>query len=293
MKHLLSLLLIAAAPLCAAKEEAARTFQVAGIVKNLKPEIRTAVIAHEEIPGYMDAMTMSLEVLDPSELDGIHPGDKIGFRLNITEDDGWIDRLKVLEAAATPPSGTGEDEPPPLLPISPGELLPDADLIDEQGKPFQLSAYRGQAIAITFIYTRCPFPNFCPRLNNHFKETQALLKNDGDAPENWRLLSVTIDPEHDTPEVLSAFAKGYEADPAHWKFATGTLRDITRLALQSGLNFWDDRGVIQHNLRTIVADGSGRVRKVFGENELTPEALAGELRKAAVAKACACCEAKP
>ncbi|GAA5116424.1 SCO family protein [Luteolibacter yonseiensis] len=274
-----------------AKDETARTFQVLGVVKKLKPEIRTAVIDHEEIPGYMDAMTMSLEVRDIAEFNGIKAGDKIAFRMNVTEDDGWIDQLKLVSAART--SDEPAAAPSPLIPIAAGENLPDAELVDEQGQPFKLSDHQGQAIAVTFIYTRCPFPTFCPRINTHFREAQTFLKNDPAAPKNWRLLSITIDPGHDTPEVLSSFAKTQGADPSHWKFATGTLRNITRLTVQSGLNFWDDRGLIQHNLRTLVADPSGRVTKVFAEDELSSKALSEELIKAAKKETCACSEKIP
>ncbi len=271
--------------------ETPKTYDVTGIVKKLKPEIRTAVIDHEEIPGYMDAMVMSLEVRDPSELKGINPGDKIRFRMNVTEDDGWIDRLHVLQPATSPPPA--EKESPILKPISPGEEFPNARLIDQTGKTIELSSYRGSALALTFIYTRCPFPNFCPRVNRHFRETQDLLAADPSSPKNWNLLSVTIEPDRDTPELLSSFAKAQGADPSRWKFATGSLREITRLTVQSGLNFWDDRGVIQHNLRTIVVDPQGRVTRVFGDDDLSPSALAAELKSAAVAKPCPCSEKKP
>jgi len=287
MKTLLALALAALiSPLCRAGDTAPRTFDVIGIVKKLKPEIRTAVIDHEQIPGYMDAMVMSLEVHDVAEFTGIKPGDKIRFRMHVTKDDGWIDELKVIEAAKAPPSA--EIEPAPLKPIVPGETLPDAVLVDDQGKSFRLSDLRGQAVALTFIYTRCPFPNFCPRVNRQFKEAQELLKNDAAAPRNWKLLSVSIEPDRDTPEVLAKFAKDHGADPAHWQFATGTLRDITKLTIQSGLNFWDDRGLIQHNLRTIVADSSGRVTRVFSDDQLTAASLASAVQSAAGEKPCPC-----
>lgn len=275
----------------AAGGEAARTFEVLGVVKKLKPDIRTVVIDHEEIPGYMDAMTMSLEVLELKELDGIKAGDKIAFRMNVTEDDGWIDRLKVVEAAKT--TTPVSSEAPLLKQIQPGELFPDANLIDHEGKPFKLSDYKGRTFAVTFIYTLCPFPTFCPRVNSHFRETQALLKKAATSTESVNLLSITIDPARDTPEVLGAFARTQEADPSRWKFATGTLADITKLAVQSGLDFWDDRGVIQHNLRTIVIDETGRVKKVFAEDELNSVALATELTTPPVAETCNCSSKEP
>lgn len=277
--------------ICWASEDGLKTYDVIGVVKKLKPDIRTAVIHHEEIPGYMDEMVMSLEVKDTAEFKGIGVGDKIRFRMNVTEDDGWIDQLKLIEKREV--ASSSENEPVPLTVISPGELLPEANLVNDSGEAFSLSSYEGNAFALTFIYTRCPFPTFCPRVNQQFKEAQEILKNDAESPKNWKLLSVTIEPDRDTPEVLAAFVKVQEADPAHWRFATGSLRDITRLTVQSGLNFWDDRGLIQHNLRTIVVDPAGRVTKVFGEDELTAESLAKELKAATKVPTCSCSEKKP
>lgn len=291
MKHLLFLIAAIFSAIISPATETPKTYEVIGIVKKLKPEIRTAVIDHEEIPGYMDAMIMSLEVRDPEELKGIHPGDKISFRMNVTEDDGWIDNLKVIEATRNSPPA--EKETPALKPISAGEKFPDAHLIGHDGNPVDLSSYRGNALAITFIYTRCPFPNFCPRVNKHFKETQDQLTADPNAPKNWNLLSITIEPDRDTPELLATFAKTQGADPARWKFATGTLKDITRLTIKSGLDFWDDRGVVQHNLRTIIVDPTGHVTKILGDEDLTQAALVTELKSAAAIAPCPCSQKKP
>jgi len=263
-----------------AAEVTLRTFEVRGVVEKLVPDKREAVVRHEAIPGYMSAMTMPLRAGAPGDLAGLKAGDTITFRLNVTDHDGWMDHVKVVASA---PLGARPLAPalPNLDPIQPGQPFPDATLTDERGREFDLKSYRGNAVAITFIFTRCPYPNFCPRITGNFAAVQSALSADARAPKNWRLLSITIDPEHDTPAALRAYADGRQADPAHWRFATGSLRAITTLALRCGLNFWDENGAIQHNLRTIVIDASGKVRRIFPGGEWKPAEVAAELREGA------------
>lgn len=262
--------------------EETRDFTVRGVVRETRPAKSQLVVKHEEIPGYMDAMTMPFQVRDPKILETVKPGDDITFQLHVTEKDHWIDGLKITG------SGAGDKEPPrpkkalDIAPFKPGDPLPALTFSDERGKPLKLEDYRGKALALTFIYTRCPLPNFCPLLAEKFRTVQDSLLADPAAPKNWQLLSVTIDPEHDTTEVLQRYAKAQRADAVHWRFATGELRDITVLGLRSGLEFWEGGSEITHNLRTVVFDSQGRMRKVFSENTWTTKELADELRAAAL-----------
>ncbi|MGL5017744.1 MAG: SCO family protein [Luteolibacter sp.] len=260
------------------RAEDTRDFTVRGVVRETRPAKSQLIVKHEEIPGYMDAMTMPFKVRDPKILESVKPGDAVTFQLHVTEEDHWIDGVKIV--------GTGEPEAPrkkvmDIAPFKPGDPLPDLTFTDELGKPLRLQDYRGKALALTFIYTRCPLPNFCPLLAEKFRTVQKTLLADPAAPKNWQLLSVTIDPENDTAEVLQNYAKTQQADAAHWKFATGELRDITVLGLRSGLEFWEGGSEITHNLRTVVFDAQGRMRKVISENNWTPQELADELRAGA------------
>lgn len=260
-------------------EEAPATYQVRGVIKQVKLEKKTAIIEHEEIPGYMEAMVMPLRARDEKELAALKPGDHVIFRLNVTEEKDWIDQVKVTRSASGQEAAAAPL--PDLRPLEAGQPFPDAELIDDQGQPLPLKSYRGQALALTFIYTRCPIPTYCPRLNQHFLKVQEILAADDKAPKNWRLLSVSIDPERDTSEFLASFAAGLKADPARWRFATASKRELTVLGLKSGLRFWDDRGLIQHNLRTLVINPDGTVRGIWSESDWTPEQLAQSLREAA------------
>jgi protein SCO1/2 len=259
----------------AARAEEVRDFTVRGVVREAKPGKSQLVVKHEEIPGYMDAMTMPFQVRDPKILESVKAGDDITFQLHVTDKEHWIDGLKMF--------GVSEKEAPrakvtDIAPFKPGDPLPALTFTDERGQPLRLEDYRGKALALTFIYTRCPLPNFCPLLAEKFRTVQETLLADPAAPKNWQLLSVTIDPEHDTAEALQRYAKLQRADAAHWRFATGELRDITVLGLRSGLEFWEGGSEITHNLRTVVFDAHGRMRKVFSENTWTAAELAEELR---------------
>lgn len=267
---------------------AVRTFEVRGVILELQPQEKTVRIRHEEIPGYMAAMTMPFTVRETNELAGLEAGDTVVFRLNVTENDGWIDRIRKLElprANLLPTRGpfrfVREVEP-----LQPGDPLPRYVLTNQFGRAFSTDEFKGRALAITFIFTRCPFPTFCPRMSENFAEVQRRLLARAGGPTNWHLLTVSFDPDFDTPEVLRRYAEARGADPAHWTFATGDLVDVTALGEQFGLEFWRDAagGGINHNLRTVVVDARGRVQTIWPVNKWTPEQLEAELLRAATAR---------
>jgi protein SCO1/2 len=264
-------------------------YQVKGVVKELEPEKRKVKITHEEIPGYMEAMTMLFDVKDARELEGLQPGDTVSFRMIVTEADGWIDQVKKIDGPRTPLPTTD----PAIFrrvrevdPLVVGDALPDYTFTNSAGQVVRLSDYKGQALAFTFIFTRCPFPTFCPRLNADFAEAQAKLKSLPDGPTNWHLLSITIDPAYDTPQRLAEYATLYHPDTAHWDFVTGDLTDITAIGEQFGLQFWREKPnePINHNVRTVVVDAAGRVQWVTSDNEWKPDLLVEQILKAAAVK---------
>ncbi len=266
---------------------AVRTFQVRGTIQELKPDGTTAVIKHEEIPGYMAAMTMPLEVKDPKELAGLQPGEEISFRLVVTETEGWIEGVTRL--ASAPPAA----QPTPhtrlvrdVDPLQVGDVMPDYHFTNELGHAMSLGQLKGQAYALTFVFTRCPLPNFCPRMSSNFTEAAKKLRARPDAPKNWRLLTISFDVDWDTPARLREYARRFQYDPAHWSFLTGAIIDIDAITEQFGLMFArDESGVnFSHSLRTAVIDAQGRVQKIFIGNEWKSEELVEELVKAAGAE---------
>ena len=265
-----------------------QVFQVKGVVVELMPAEKSVRIKHEKIPDYMDAMTMPFDVRDTNELSGLEAGDTVTFRMTVTETDGWIDQIQKLLVPRTntlPTTGrfrfVREVEP-----LNIGDALPDYRFTNHLGQPINLSHFRGQAIAFTFIFTRCPYPTFCPLMSNNFRQVQDTLLQMPNAPTNWHLFTISFDPEWDTPERLKNYAAGMRHDPKHWSFLTGDLVDITALTEQTGLYFARETdGVgISHNLRTVVVDAQGRVQNIIPENKWKPEELVEEIVKAAQAK---------
>lgn len=277
-----------------------QTFEVRGVLKSIKPSGRVAEIAHEAIPNYMDAMTMDLEVKDKRELQGLKPGDAISFRMVVTSDDGWIENVRKLPPAA--PANAGETvtlpgpgtngsnltfrRSPVVEPLNIGDPIPDYKFTNQFGTPISLAQFKGQALGLTFIFTRCPFPTFCPRMSQHFQKAQNSLKSMEDGPKNWTLLSLSFDPEWDTPERLARYALPYRIDTNHWQFATSDMWNIDGITEQFGMVFYRETpgGLPNHTLRTVVIDARGRVQKVFLGNEWTPEEFTAEMVKAAAVK---------
>ena len=257
-----------------------RTFAVNGLVRELEPDGKTVVIRHEAISTYMAAMTMPFEVRDPGELRGLKPGDAISFHLVVTSNEGWIEgvtqRPKPPEPSPPPP---GVQISRAVEPLDEGDMLPDCHFTNELGQPVNLAQYKGGVLAFTFFFTTCPFPNFCPRLTANFSEAAAQLRQMPDAPPRWQLLSITFDPANDTPPRLLAYAKNAHYDPAHWSFLTGDIIQTSELADQFGENFWTEGGSISHNLRTVVVDARGRVRKIYQGNKWTSADLVQEILK--------------
>ena len=261
----------------AVKAEVA-TYEAKGVLKEITAGGRKAVIAHEAIPDYMVAMTMEFEAADAQELAGLRPGDVLAFRLSVTETHGWIDRVRKTGESVVPVSAS----PPPSA-VEAGTLLPDCELVDQRGQPFRLADFKGRALAFTFIFTRCPFPDFCPRMNNQLSAAQLEIAA-AKAGANWHLLSISLDPEYDTPARLAEYAARYQPDAAHWTFATGRSEDILKLGSTVGLVVSREGGQINHNLRTVVVDAAGRVQKIFAGNEWTAADLAAEMQRAMAAK---------
>jgi len=259
-------------------------YQVKGVIVELEGDGKTVRIKHEEIPGYMAAMTMPFEVRDTNELAGLEAGDHVAFRMLVTDADGWIDQVRKLPRPTTnnPPTTGPFRFVRDVEPLNVGDVLPEYRFTNQLGQAVSTSQFRGRALAITFIFTRCPFPTFCPRTMENFAETQRRLLALANGPTNWHLLTISFDPAFDTPAVMKAYGQIHGADPHHWTLATGALIDITAIAEQFGLSFWrEPEGGLSHNLRTAVIDPAGRVQKVLIGNKWTSDELVAEMAKAA------------
>jgi len=270
-------------------------FQVKGIIVNVKAGTKEVEIKHEEIPGYMPAMTMPFDVRNTNELAGLAPGDAVAFRMIVTDTEGWIDQIRKLGPAGT--NGpvavvdplTGQPGKIRIVrdlePLNEGDPLPEYHFTNQFGQRISTAQFKGQALAITFIFTRCPFPAYCPFTAHNFTETQLKLSARPNGPKNWHLLTISFDPEFDTPRVLKAYGEAYKYDPERWTLATGAIVDVMAIGEQFGLAFYPEKtGIISHNLRTVVIDPAGRVQKIIVGNTWTSDELVEEMVKAAGVK---------
>ncbi len=257
-----------------------------GVVIEVTPAEKQIKIKHETISGYMPGMTMPFNVHDTNELTGLQPGDPVSFRIITTTNDGWIDQIQKTGARTNVLPLTGAFHfVRDVEPLNEGDPLPEYQLTNELGRAISTSQYKGQALAITFLFTRCPYPLYCPYLANNFEAAQKQLLTTPNAPTNWHLLTISFDTEFDTPAVLQQYAAAHDADPKRWTFATGNPVDVRAIGEQFGLVFWNEQaGVISHNLRAVVIDASGRVEKIFTGNEWQSADLVSEMIKAASKK---------
>jgi protein SCO1 len=241
-----------ALPLCA------KTYPVDGIVVAVDPSARTMLVSHRAIEHYMPAMMMPFSAENPMELKGLHAGTRVQFELSITKE----------RAVARHIRPTGDPDAaiaPPREKLAIDAELPDFALADQTGRPIHVADFRGKVLAIDFIYTRCPLPDVCPRLSANFAMLQRKFPD-----RDLVLLSVTVDPDFDTPPVLADYARRWAAGPS-WHFLTG---NVAPLAAALGEVYWTDEGSIGHNSTTTIIGRDGRLAAVVEGSNFRVDQLA-------------------
>jgi protein SCO1/2 len=261
-----------------------RTYTLQGQILSVAPDHLSASIKHEEIKDFMAAMTMTYKVKDPKLFEGLVPGDLITSTLVIDSTDGAVadayltEVKKVGEAPLEKPAASSGFE---LL--KPGEAVPDTAFVDQDGQQRPFSSFKGAPLALTFIYTKCPIPDFCPLMDRNFAAMQPLLSADP-ALAKVHLVSVSFDPMNDTPAVLKQHAQGLKADPSRWTFLTGDRDAIDQFAARFGVGVdrpIDDPANITHRLRTVIVDSEGKLVKVYTGNEWKPAQVVADLKTVA------------
>lgn len=165
----------------------------------------------------------------------------------------------------------------PVPSLTVGDKVPDFTLTDQSGKKVSLSQFRGSGVVVSFLFTRCPFPEMCPTLGKNLEALAELANRIGEG-KNLQVLSITIDPEHDTPEVLKAYARGFDEKYDNWRFLTGSENDIARVAGAFGVMYWDEDGTIIHNMRTTFIDGDGRIQLSISGSDWRPGEFAAQIK---------------
>jgi protein SCO1/2 len=272
-------LVIAALLLSLAARAATRSFDARGVILEIKTNSAQVVIRHEAIANYMEGMTMPFNVKTLADLSGLKRGDQVTFQLHVTDDASWVDHLQKIGTVALEET---KMTPPPAP--HPDKSLLDYKFTNELGQAVSFNDFRGQALAITFFYTRCPLPDYCPRLSKNFQEATRKLEAMTNAPTNWHFISVSFDPEFDTPQMLKNYGLGYGYDPAHWSFFTGPQDKIAELAHRVGVEYQTDNGTINHNFRTLIVDPEGRLQMVFPTSGDLSDQIASEILKAAAVR---------
>jgi protein SCO1/2 len=262
------------------RAEPPRRYPLRGQVLAVHADKHQLTIRHEDIPGFMPGMTMSFEVNPPQLMKDRQPGELIAATLEVAEFTGRIVQIERTGMAPLPDNVNETALATELL--DPGDVVPDAAFIDQDDKRRSLNEWRGSHVLLTFIYTQCPLPTFCPLMDQNFATIQRAVSEDPALRGHVRLISVSFDPDRDTPAMLRAHAVRRRADLSIWTFLTGDRTTIDRFAGRFGVGVIRQASAteITHNLRTAHIDPSGTIVKLYSGNEWTPSAVLADLRAA-------------
>lgn len=222
------------------------------------------IIRHEAMPGFMDAMTMPFTLKDPALLEDVRPGDEVEGKIRVEYVGEQVRDYELEDLVVTKPGLS--TAPPAAISLSPtlkpGDPLPDFEVTTQEGRRLRLGELRGQAVVLTFVYTRCPLPEYCPLMDRKFADLARLLDNNPERAKRVRLLSISFDPEHDTPEVLAQHAAGRGAHPPLWTYCVASHEELGRVAGSLGLVYGPTKDQIVHSLRTVLVGPGGDVVRI-------------------------------
>ena len=297
MRYLILLIFVLTAFSACQKQDAkqaadtAKRYPLRGKVVSVDKAKKKATIEYEAIPGFMEAMTMDFPIRENWVWENLSPGAEVHAELVVdstADEPYWLEKIGIV---ALPQPGQ------PAVPVNDkfaqiGKEVPDFALVNQDGKKFTLRDYRGKAFAITFIYRECPLPEFCIRMSQHFSDMANQIAADPVGKKNVRLLSISFDPERDTPEKLKQYGLGYLGKDAKddftvWQLAVGPEKDVRAIADFFGLRYetdQTDKTQINHSLITAVISPEGKVTRIFTGSNWTPQQVMSELQSQVAAK---------
>lgn len=265
----------------------AKRYPLKGKVISVDKAAKKATIEHEEVPGFMEAMTMDFPIHEDWVWNDLLPGCEIRAELvvdNTAKDPFWLEKIGIIQLP-------GPDQP--AVPVNEnfaqvGQPVPDFSLTNQDGKRISIKDFKGKALAITFIYAKCPLPDYCIRMSTNFSDLANQLKANTELKDKIRLLSISFDPANDTPAKLRSYGIGYLGNDPNtkfdiWQLAVGKDEEVRKIADFFGLRYEvdpNDKTTINHSLRTAVISPEGKVTKIFPGNEWTPAELLKELEAA-------------
>mgnify|MGYP000094198751 FL=1 len=260
-----------------------KRYPLKGKVVSVDREKKRATVDHEPIQGFMEAMTMDFPIKADWVWDDLKPGSEIRAELVVDSsapEPYWLENLGII-AAAMP----GQEQPVTAKSEKVGNEVPDFTLTNQDGKKISLKDFKGKALAVTFIYARCPLPEACIRLSTNFSDLANKLNADPERRKKIRLLSISFDPENDTPEKLRSYGLGYlgkgaEPDFEVWQLAVGSDKEVRKLADFFGLRYEvdaNDKTLINHSMRTAIISPEGKVMTINSGSDWTAEDLLKEL----------------
>ena len=247
----------------------ARHYSTTGLVLKVDRPGTTVTISHDAFPGLMDAMAMPFELRGGARRVKVAAGDRVKLRLSVKGGRSWLDKLEVV--SGTPVDAGLQQSPavPVLVPV--GAPIPDFDLVDQTGAGVSLASLKGKVVAVTFIYTRCPLPDYCPRMVENFRAIRNRFA--ARMASDLVLLTISFDPKYDTPQMMAAYATANRAGGPGWLFLTGDSAKIARVCDAFGIQYWAEEGLITHSLQTAVIDRDGRLAATVEGKDFTPRQL--------------------
>ncbi len=281
----LGVVLIACAFNFACRSTTARElrYQFAGRIIAIDPSQQQIMVSHSEIAGYMAAMTMPFKLKNANILQSLSKGDEISATLVVADNQSWLEDVHVARKATG--QSDSHDVEIAALPHE-GDVVPNFTLVNQDGKRITLNRYRGKTLLLTFIYTRCPLPDYCPLLSTNFAAVDKALQKDPGLYAKTHLLSVSFDYEHDTPAVLRSYGAAYTERYSnekfgHWEFASGSAEDVKAITKFFGIQYIKSSDQFAHTMITTIVSPDGKIVKIYRYSDWKPDEMLNELRRAA------------
>jgi protein SCO1/2 len=253
-------------------------YELKGKIVAVDADKHQVTVSHGDIEGYMPGMTMPFTVRDQIDLKELGPNDLLTATLVVDGAHVWLQDLIVTRVNSDSPAA------PAVVTAKEGDEVPNFTLRNQNNREIHVRDYRGKALLLTFIYTRCPVPEYCTLMSDNFAQIDRVLGQDPELYEKTHLLSISIDPAYDTPQVLKSYGAAhterYEKETfAHWEFAGGTTEQVKKIAEYFGLTYFPQEDQIIHALRTVIVSPDGKVAKIYTDNTWKPDEVVEEMSR--------------